>query len=85
MPARELLGDMLLEIKQPTGALAAFEASANREPNRLHGLYGAALAAAQAGDKVKARAYFVKLAALADQGNGKRQELLQAKAFLANP
>jgi hypothetical protein len=83
MPARELLGDMLLEIKQPAEALAAFEASAKGEPNRLHGLYGAALASAQAGDKAKARAYYAKLAALADQENSKREELQQAKAFLA--
>jgi hypothetical protein len=84
VPARELLGDMLLELKQPAGALAAFETSAKREPNRLHGLYGAALASAQAGDKVKARAYYAKLAALADRGDSKREELQQAKAFLAN-
>jgi len=83
VPARELLGDLLLEVKQPAAALVAFEASAKREPSRLRGLYGAAVASAQAGDKLKARAYYERLAALADQGNSKREELQQAKAFLA--
>ena len=53
VPARELLGEMLLETMQPADALAAFEASAKREPNRLRGIYGAAQAAALSGDHVK--------------------------------
>jgi len=32
--ARELLGEMLLELKQPAQALKEFEASHVREPNR---------------------------------------------------
>ena len=80
-PARELLGDMLLETKHPADALVAYEASAKREPGRLHGLYGAAQAAALAGDDAKARTYYAKLAALAD--HTQREEVQQAKAFLA--
>ena len=35
VPARELLGEMLLELKQPAAALKEFEASAVRDPNRF--------------------------------------------------
>jgi hypothetical protein len=83
VPARELLGDMLLEAGRPAEALAAFEASARREPNRLRGLYGAARAAALAGDREKARMYYAKLVALTENGDGSRPELRQAKAYLA--
>ncbi len=49
MPARELLGDMLLALNRPAEALAAYEASMAREPNRFRGLDGGARAAAAAG------------------------------------
>ena len=83
VPARELLGDMLLELKRPAEALAAYEASAVREPNRLRGIYGAAQAAALGGDRDKARSYYARLAALAAGANPGRPELQQAKAYLA--
>ena len=40
MPARELLGEMLLEQKQPAAALKEFEASQVREPNRFRNYAG---------------------------------------------
>ena len=61
VPARELLGEMLLEVGQPTEALKAFEASFLREPNRFRGAYGAAQAAALAGDHDKAMKYYAKV------------------------
>ena len=82
LPARELLGDMLLEAGQPALALKEYEASQEREPNRFRGLYGAATAAAKAGDAVQARAYYAKLSALAQHGDD-RPELRQARQFLA--
>ena len=81
-PSRELLGDMLLELKQPAQALKEFEASANDNPKRFRGTYGAALAAAQAGDAAKARDYYAKLIELAGKGDA-RPELQQAKTWLA--
>lgn len=85
MPARELLGEMLLELKHPADALKEFEASRLREPERFRGYYGAAQAAAQSGDKAKAKRYFTRLVELAGQGAA-RPELVQARAFLdANP
>ena len=53
-----------------------------RDPNRFRGFYGAARAATQAGDSVKARAYFAKLAQLAAKGDA-RPELNQAKIYLS--
>ena len=64
LPARELLGDMLMELGQTSQALKEFEASLAKEPNRSRGLYGAALAAEGAGDRVRARAHYEKLATM---------------------
>ena len=82
LPARELLGDMLLELKQPAEALKTYEASQVREPNRFRGLYGAAQAAAQSGQREKARQYFGRLIELAGSGDA-RPELETARQYLA--
>jgi tetratricopeptide (TPR) repeat protein len=85
LPARELLGELLLEQKRPAEALKEFEASQVREPERFRGHWGAARAAAESGDKAKARRYFTRLVDLAGQG-ASRPEIAQARAFLAaNP
>ena len=85
VPARELLGELLLEVKQPAPALQAFEASQRSEPNRFKGLYGAARAAELAGEKEKARAFYTKLMALAELADSERPELDEARTFLAQP
>jgi tetratricopeptide (TPR) repeat protein len=85
LPARELFGEMLLELKRPADALKEFEAVHAREPERFRAYYGAAQAAAQSGDQAKAKRYFTKLVDMAGQGAA-RLELAQARAFLAaNP
>jgi hypothetical protein len=83
VPARELLGEMLLEMKRPAVALKEFEASEKHDPNRFRGLYGAGQAAAQSGDNAKAKRYFTRLVELAAKGDP-RAEIEQAKAYLAN-
>jgi tetratricopeptide (TPR) repeat protein len=83
IPARELLGEMLLEMKQPAEALQAFETSEKHDPNRFRGLYGAGKAAAFAGDHAKARSYYEKLLVLVQNADTERPELKEAKAFLA--
>jgi tetratricopeptide (TPR) repeat protein len=60
-PAREQLGEMLLEFGDNRGALAAFETTLTREPNRFRATYGAARAAARAGDSAAARKHFAEL------------------------
>jgi len=83
LPARELLGDMLLEMKRPAEALKEYEASQLREPNRYRGLYGAGQAAAQSGNRDKARHYFSKLIELAGSGDF-RPEMENARRYLAS-
>lgn len=60
-PARELLADLLLEMKRPADALAAYEATLAKEPNRFRATYGAARAAQAAGQRQKAVAHFAQL------------------------
>ncbi len=84
LPARELLGEMLLELKQPAVALKEFEQSQVREPNRFRGYAGAARAASEAGDRAKAQALYTKLLELAREADSPRPELARAKAYLAS-
>jgi len=80
-PARELLGEMLIDLGQPAAALKEFEASHKVEPNRFQGLYGAARAAELAGDGEKARAYYGRLVSLGKAADGDRPEIKKAKSF----
>ena len=54
-PARELYGTMLLERGMAKEALAAFEATLKKEPNRLGATLGAAAAVEQSGDSETAK------------------------------
>jgi tetratricopeptide (TPR) repeat protein len=56
-PARELLGEMLLEMNQPANALEQFEATLKKEPGRFRALYGAAHAAQLSGDRDASQRY----------------------------
>jgi tetratricopeptide (TPR) repeat protein len=82
-PARELLGELLLETKQPTEALKEFEATLTKEPNRFRALYGAAEAAKLSADHEKARTYFQKLLTVADHPDQpERPELTEARTYI---
>src|SRR6266480_6011598 len=83
LPAREQLGDMLMELRRPAEALKEYEASQLREPNRYRGLYGAGQAAAQSGNLDKARRYFSSLIELAGSGEV-RPEMEKARRYLAS-
>jgi tetratricopeptide (TPR) repeat protein len=83
LPARELLGDMLMELKRPTEALKEYETSQQREPNRYRGLYGAGEAAAQSGNSQKARQNFSRLIEMAGSGDI-RPEIEKARRYLAS-
>jgi len=83
VPARELLGDMLLEAGQPAAALREYEASQVREPNRFRGLAGAARAAEAAGETAKAKKYYAELVALAGTADAPRPDVARAKLYLA--
>jgi hypothetical protein len=83
LPARELLGDMLLELKHPREALADFEATLRTAPNRFNALSGAARAARLTGENEKAKTYYAKLLANCDHADGDRRELQEARDLLA--
>lgn len=79
-PARELLGDMLLAIKRPADALAAYEATLRKEPNRFRATYGAALSAQAAGQRQKATAHFAQLLEICRKADANaRPELEEAR------
>jgi Tfp pilus assembly protein PilF len=81
-PARELYGSMLLEHGMAREALAAFEATLKKEPNRLGAYAGAAVAAEKSGDLTKAREYYGKVVAIADGADKDRTEVAVAQAFV---
>jgi uncharacterized protein HemY len=81
-PARELYGEMLLQRDMPKEALAAFEATLKKEPNRLGAYMGAAKAAEKSGDDAKARDFYEKIVAMTDGADQTRTELADARAFL---
>jgi tetratricopeptide (TPR) repeat protein len=83
-PARELVGEMLLQLQRPSEALKEFEATLEKEPNRFRALFGAAKSAALAGDQRKANtlaAALLKICELADSPG--RPELVEARRLAA--
>jgi tetratricopeptide (TPR) repeat protein len=82
-PARELYGEMLLDRGKAKEALAAFEATKAKEPNRFRGFLGAAQASEKLGDKATAKANYEKLLALTAGSNSDRPELATARKFVA--
>jgi hypothetical protein len=80
-PARELLGEMLLEAGRAGEALVAFETTMRKEPNRFRGIHGAARAAAASADRVKAARYYGQLVAIAADRDTERPALVEARAF----
>ena len=82
-PAREMLGEMLLELKLPSEALKEFEATLTKEPNRFRALYGAAEAAKLAGNREAAQRHFRELLKVAESADKPgRQELAEARTEL---
>ncbi len=83
-PAREMLGEMLLQLKQPAQALKEFAATLEKEPNRFRSIAGAMQAATAAGDSVAAKKYaaqLLKTAAHADKPE--RQEVQIARRIVS--
>jgi hypothetical protein len=77
-PARELLGQMLLELKEPAQARAEFEATLKKEPNRFRAVYGAARAASLTGDRVAARRYYDQLLKICERADKPGRSELEA-------
>jgi tetratricopeptide (TPR) repeat protein len=82
MSAREMLADMLLELKRPTDALAEYKTSLKNSPNRFDALLGAARAAQASGDAGGAQLFYAQLTSVCSPG-ADRPELAEAKTVLA--
>jgi tetratricopeptide (TPR) repeat protein len=82
VPAREMLADMLLELKRPADALAEYKTVLKNSPNRFDGLLGAARSAQATGDAGDAQSFYAKLAEICGPG-ADRPELNEAKTYLA--
>jgi hypothetical protein len=80
LPARELLGDLLLEAGAPAEALQAYEASLLTAPGRFNSLAGAVRAAEAAGERARAGEHYARLEALCAKADGSRAELLASLA-----
>jgi hypothetical protein len=85
-PARELLGEMLLETNRPADALKAFEATLEKEPNRFRAVYGAAKAASLSGDDASAARYYKQLLTICERADEPgRPELREARDARLKP
>jgi len=82
LPARELLGDMLLQLGQYQNALTAYEVALKKSPNRFNSLYGAGMAAQKLNETDKAKTYYQQLLTITDATTN-RPEIESARSFLA--
>jgi Tfp pilus assembly protein PilF len=80
--AREMLGDMLFEAKQPAEALREYQTALRHSPNRFNLLLGAARAANAAGQPAEARASYRLLLEMCGS-SGDRAELAEARNLVA--
>lgn len=82
LPTREQLGDLYLLLRQPAEALAAYEQSLKRDPNRFHGLYGAARTAEQLKNHAAAQSYYLQLVKLTETRDRGRPEISYAQRYV---
>ena len=82
LPARELLGDMFVEMNNASKALEAYELNLKSRPNRFNSVYGAAISAKRIGNNEKAKQYFENLLVLTEKSNSDRPELDEARSFI---
>jgi len=82
IPARELLGDMELQMNKPESALSDYQKDLMKHANRFNGLYGAGLAAEKSGRNTVAFFYYRQLLLQSFSGQGGRPELARIKQLL---
>ena len=86
VPAREQLGDLLLELNRPQEAQKEFEAALKIYPGRFQALYGAAQAAERSRDKESASPLLCRAGRTNGKGRRPRSEVIRARAYsLRNP
>jgi len=83
-PARELLGEMFLEVNEPAQALDQFAVTLQKEPGRFQALYGAARSAQLSGKRQESQRFFRELLQVCQHADTPgRPELLEAKKALS--
>lgn len=82
VPARELLGDMLLQMNKPLDALHAYQADLKVHPNRFDGTYGAIIAAQRTGNVKIAESYCRQLLSFTNRDGSDRVELKNVNNIL---
>jgi len=78
LPAREMLGDLYMELNRPKDALKQYELSLKNNPNRFNSLYGAGKSAELAGNMQKARFYYTAVLKLGKSPEVKREQIVHA-------
>jgi len=81
LPAREQLGELLLELKQPSPALEEFKTSLVQAPNRFNGLYAQRVLLAR-GRSEDGKELLRKTRGAFALRDTTRPEIEEAKAFL---
>jgi tetratricopeptide (TPR) repeat protein len=81
LPARELLGDLLMELDRPADALREYEATLESERNRARATFGAARAAEAAGDRATAGRHYRALLELLENADEDRPDLQAARRW----
>jgi tetratricopeptide (TPR) repeat protein len=84
LPAREQLGDLMLETGQADIAFEIFKDALLSSPNRFGSVYGAARAAARTEDRPEAIYYYRRLLAMG-VSDSSRPALAEARRFLQEP
>ena len=79
LPAREMLGDLYMELNRPKDALIQYELSLKKNPNRFNSIFGAGRSAELIGDKKKTEYYYNRLLKL--NNSSTRQQIVHAKSL----
>lgn len=82
LPARELLGELFMELNRPALAFPEFEAVLRNHPKRFNATYGAARSAELSGDRNRANARYSELLQLCSQADTQRLEVQNARTYL---
>jgi tetratricopeptide (TPR) repeat protein len=85
IPANELCGNLLLELKRPGEASVYFQKALLRTPNRPKAILGLARAARALGDKETAGKRYEEFLTIWRTADPDRPELAEAKEFLHKP